>query len=307
MRPPVAGQQSVSDYFASTAAYWKNIYSDNKLLPVIYQDRRNTALGWIWQLDLRPSARILEVGCGAGLTSIALAQNGYTVEALDSTAEMLQLTRNDAVERAVQDRIRLLSGDVHALPFQEQTFDLVVAIGVIPWLHSERVAFQEMQRVLKAGGYLLVTADNNARLNRILDPLSSPLLAPLRLSAKKFLKGCGLSSLDVRFQPKKHYPRELDRMIGECNFTKSYIRYRWIWPIHPFWQNTSYGLDRCQITSAPPGACVETKDVSLALDRIPLLGVGDQGLKGQDYFARTIVWFAERWNAGCTPGQWKYR
>src|SRR5262249_27223039 len=146
--------------------------------------------------------------------------NGYAVDALDSTAEMLQLTRNDAVERAVQDRIRLLSGDVHALPFEAQTFDLVVAIGVIPWLQAERIAFQEMQRVLTPGGYLLVTADNNARLNRILDPLSSPLLAPVRLAAKKFLKGCGLSSLNIGFQPKKHYPRELDRMIGECNFTK---------------------------------------------------------------------------------------
>ena len=75
----------------------------------------------------------------------------------------------------MQDRVRIHAADVHALPFQAHTFDLVVAIGVIPWLHSERVALQEMQRVLKPGGYLLVTADNNARLNRILDPRSSPL------------------------------------------------------------------------------------------------------------------------------------
>jgi ubiquinone/menaquinone biosynthesis C-methylase UbiE len=220
MRLPCTGQQSVNDYFASTAAYWKNIYSDNRLLPVIYQDRRNTALGWIWELALPRHARILEVGCGAGLTSIALAQSGYTVDALDATAVMLQLTRNDAVGQAVQDRIRLLSGDVHVLPFEPKTFDLVIAIGVIPWLHSEGVALLEMQRVLRPGGYLLVTADNNARLNRILDPLSSPLLSPLRLAAKSLLTRCGLSSPNVRFQSKRHYPRELDRMIGECNFTK---------------------------------------------------------------------------------------
>jgi D-aspartate ligase len=216
---PRTAQESVNDYFTSTAAYWKNIYSDNRLLPAIYQDRRNTALGWISALDLRPNARILEVGCGAGLTSIALAQSGYTVDALDSTALMLQLARNDAVEQGVQDRIQLLSGDVHALPFQPQTFDLVIALGVIPWLHSELVALQEMQRVLKPGGYLLVTADNNARLNRILDPLSSPLLAPFRLAAKSFLKACGLSSPNSKFQPRRHYPREVNRMIAECSFT----------------------------------------------------------------------------------------
>jgi ubiquinone/menaquinone biosynthesis C-methylase UbiE len=202
-----------------TAAYWKNVYSDNGLLPAIYRDRRSTALGWIYELNLRPNARILEVGCGAGLTSIALAQSRYTVDALDPTGAMLQLTRNNAVEQGVQDRIRLLCGDVHALPFEPKTFDLVIAIGVIPWLHSERVALQEMQRVLKPGGYLLVTADNNARLNRILDPLFSPLLAPIRSASKSFLKWCGLSSPNSKFLPKRHYPREVNRMVDACNFT----------------------------------------------------------------------------------------
>jgi 2-polyprenyl-3-methyl-5-hydroxy-6-metoxy-1,4-benzoquinol methylase len=219
MRNHPASQQPVNDYFESSSTYWKDIYFDNRLLPTIYQDRHNTALGWIRELALRPNARILEVGCGAGLVTIALARKGHTVDALDATPVMLHITRNDAIEQGVQDRIRILSGDVHALPFKERTFDLVIAIGVIPWLHSERMALQEMQRVLKPGGYLLVTADNNARLSRILDPVSSPLLAPFRLAAKSFLRRCGVWSPDSRFRPKRHYPSELNRLIGECNFT----------------------------------------------------------------------------------------
>jgi ubiquinone/menaquinone biosynthesis C-methylase UbiE len=194
------------------------VYSDDRLLPVIYRDRHNTALGWIQELDLHPDARILEVGCGAGFITVALARNGYAVDALDSTPAMLQMTRNDAADQGVQDRIRIHSADVHALPFEAHTFDLVIAIGVIPWLHSERVALQEMQRVLKPGGYLLVTADNNARLNRMLDPLSSPLSAPLRLAAKRLLRLCGLWSPKSGFLPKRHYPHETDRFIGECGF-----------------------------------------------------------------------------------------
>ena len=215
----LTSQQQVNDYFESTAAYWKDIYFDDNLLPTIYQDRHNTALGWIRDLDLPLNARILEVGCGGGLASIALARNGHTIDALDVTTVMLQMTRNDAAEQGVQDRIRVLSADVHALPFEAQTFDLVIAIGVIPWLHSERAAIQEMQRVLKPNGYLLVTADNNARLNRILDPLSSPLLTPLRTAAKIVLQRCGLWSSNSRFRPKRHYPREINRLIGECSFT----------------------------------------------------------------------------------------
>jgi ubiquinone/menaquinone biosynthesis C-methylase UbiE len=215
---PSASQQCVTDFFESTAPYWRTVYSDDRLLPTIYQDRHSTALGWVQDLDLRPNSRILEVGCGAGLLTVALARSGYTVDALDATDAMLQMTRNAAARRCVQDRVRIHAADVHALPFQPHTFDLVIAIGVIPWLHSERLALREMQRVLKPGGYLLVTADNNGRLDRILDPLSSPLLAPLRLAAKRFLRLCGLWSPNSGFQPKRHYPGEIDRSIGECGF-----------------------------------------------------------------------------------------
>ena len=173
---PSPDQQHVTDFFESTAAYWKEVYSDDRLLPVIYRDRHKEALAWIWELELKPNARVLEVGCGAGLITIALARSGYIVDALDPATTMIQMTRDHAADQGVQDRIHTHSADVHALPFEAQTFDLVIAIGVIPWLHSERVALQEIQRVLKPGGYLLLTADNSARLNRILDPLSSPLL-----------------------------------------------------------------------------------------------------------------------------------
>jgi len=218
MQPASASQQHVSEYFESTAAYWKTLYSDDRLLPTIYQDRHNTALAWIEGLKLDRSARILEVGCGAGLITSSLASDGFTVNALDSTLAMLQMTRSDAGRRSVQDRVRMYSADVHALPFRAHTFDLVIAIGVIPWLHSERVALREMRRVLKPGGHLLVTTDNNARLNRILDPLSSPLSAPLRSLAKRVLRLCGLWSPPSGFQPKRHYPRAFTRSIGECGF-----------------------------------------------------------------------------------------
>jgi ubiquinone/menaquinone biosynthesis C-methylase UbiE len=140
------------------------------------------------------------------------------VDALDSTMAMIQMVRGDAARHRVQDRIRTYAADVHALPFRAHTFDLVIAIGVIPWLHSERVALREMRRVLKHDGYLLVTADNNARLNRMLDPLSSPVSAPFRLVAKRILRLCGLWSPTSGFQPKRHYPREFSRSIGDCGF-----------------------------------------------------------------------------------------
>jgi ubiquinone/menaquinone biosynthesis C-methylase UbiE len=213
-------QQRVNDYFEASRVDWERIYFENRLLPTIYQDRHNTALRWISELRLHTNARILEIGCGAGLLSIALAKNGYTVDAMDATAAMLSMTRKNAVDQNVQNQIRLHLADVHELPFQTQTFDAVIALGVIPWLHTESVALGEMHRVLKHGGHLLVTADNNARLNRLLDPLSCPLLAPLRWTVKHLLRRCGLWSPDSAFQPKRHYPAEVRRLIAGCYLKK---------------------------------------------------------------------------------------
>jgi len=210
----------VNAYFESSASYWKQIYSDDGLLPTIYQERHNTALRWVKKLGLRANARILEAGCGAGLITIALARRGYKVDAIDAAKSMIQIARQDVLARGVQDRVRLHLADVHALPFKAETFDLVIALGLIPWLHSEHMALQEMHRVLKPGGYLLVTADNNARLNRILDPMSCPLFMPLRAAAKRLLQFCGAWSPASGFQPKRHYPAELDRLLAGCRFKK---------------------------------------------------------------------------------------
>jgi ubiquinone/menaquinone biosynthesis C-methylase UbiE len=211
-------QQEVNEYFESSSAHWQNIYAEKKLLPRIYQDRHNTALAWIRRLGLRKEARILEVGCGAGLMSVELAIDGYTVDAMDATSSMLHITQKNARLQGVKNRIRLQLADVHTLPFEACTFDLVIAIGVIPWLHSERVGFEEMQRVLKPGGYLLITADNDARLIRTLDPASCPLFAPLREIAKRTLQRLGRWSPAAGFQAKRHDRHEIHRLMNGSGF-----------------------------------------------------------------------------------------
>jgi ubiquinone/menaquinone biosynthesis C-methylase UbiE len=218
MRTHDSLQQEVNEYFESSSAYWQNLYSEKELLPRIYQDRHNTTLAWIRRLGLRKEARILEVGCGAGLMSIALARDGYTVDAMDSTSAMLGTTWQNARIQSVENRIRLHHGDLHDLPFEAHTFDLVIAIGVIPWLHSERVAFEEMQRVLKPGGYLLITADNDARLIRTLDPASCPLFAPLRKVTKRVMQRFGRWSPAAGFQAKRHDRHEVHRLMNRSGF-----------------------------------------------------------------------------------------
>ncbi len=179
-------------YFGSESAYWKAIYTDADLMSRIYQLRRTVVLQMVDDLRLPPSARILEVGCGAGLTSVELARRGFAVDAIDTVPEMLDLTRHHAREANLAEKIRVEKGDVYDLGFPDGTFDLVIAMGVIPWLHLPQAAIREMARVTRAGGALLFTADNKWRLNHVLDPRFSPVFNPVKRLLKKSLELTGL-------------------------------------------------------------------------------------------------------------------
>lgn len=91
---------------------------------------------------------MLEVGSGTALTSVLLAERGLQVQAIDPAPSMLTLTRQHAARAGVGSRVHVTRGDVHALPYADATFCLVLALGVVPWLHSASTAVQEMVRVL---------------------------------------------------------------------------------------------------------------------------------------------------------------
>ena len=94
--------------------------------------------------------------------------------------------------------------------------NLVIALGVIPWLHAPRSALSEVARVLAPGGYLVVSADNRARLAHAFDPRSSPYLASTRRAASRLLGRP--PSRGIR--PKLHWPWEFDALLDAVGLDK---------------------------------------------------------------------------------------
>ena len=167
---PVSGQTPVVVYFQATSSYWKHVYDEPTLNGLIYRERMALALRWIKQLELPKGSRMLDAGCGAGLTAVSLARRGYRVDALDAVPRMIHLTRELALENGVDDRITARTGNARDLPYETGTFALVVALGLLPWSPDPYRVIQEIARVLKPGGHALLTADNRWCLNHLLDP-----------------------------------------------------------------------------------------------------------------------------------------
>lgn len=165
-------QARADAHFQGSAGYWKQVYERRSLEALIYQHRQLAALALADALQLAPATPVLEVGCGAGFTAVALAQRGYVVEAIDTVPQMLDQTQILARKAGVGELVNTKCGDMHQLDYADKSFGLVVAIGVLPWLHSPRQALREVTRVLAPGGHFIASADNRWRLTRLLDPFS---------------------------------------------------------------------------------------------------------------------------------------
>ena len=82
---------------------------------------------------------------------------GLEVTGLDIEPEALELAGQYAKECGIPDsRIHWACADVHSLPFPDNSFDLVVSRGSIPFWRDHRLAAREIMRVLRPGGVALV-------------------------------------------------------------------------------------------------------------------------------------------------------
>lgn len=173
-------QDRVGAFRGGWAEYWRDIYEQDSLRGLIYRERMAIVLDWIDELKLPPGSTVLDVGCGAGQATLELARRGFAVESVDFSAEMVALASQRVADAGLGETVTVRVANVNALQQSSESFALVLAIGVLPWIPSLDRAIGELARVLAPGGYLIVSADNRLRLNRLVEPSENPLLAPLR-------------------------------------------------------------------------------------------------------------------------------
>ncbi|HZK08090.1 MAG TPA: bifunctional demethylmenaquinone methyltransferase/2-methoxy-6-polyprenyl-1,4-benzoquinol methylase UbiE [Bacteroidales bacterium] len=105
----------------------------------------------------QPHRHILDLATGTGDLAIAAAALPDTkVTAVDLSAEMLKFQQKKLQKKNLQEQITLLQGDGEALPFDDDTFDVVmIAFGVRNFEDLPK-GLAEMRRVLKKDGLVVI-------------------------------------------------------------------------------------------------------------------------------------------------------
>src|SRR5262249_31629965 len=119
-----------------------------------------------------PPARVLDLGCGNGRTTIPLSRMGYTVTGVEYSPSLVQLAQDRHPGAPIQQ------GDARALAAADRSFDAALfswnGIDYMNPLEERRRVLQEVRRVLKPSGLFLFSSHNALGcIGRLLRP---PLL-----------------------------------------------------------------------------------------------------------------------------------
>ena len=165
----------------ATAEMVAAAYEDNKLAQVLYHDWEAQTYDDKWSISFdercveyardrfeaivgavpepQPYATALELGAGTGFFSLNLKQAGVLdeVHVTDLSPGMVEAAKAnaEALGFTVQGRV----ADAERIPYDDNTFDVVVGHAVIHHIPDVEAAFREMLRVLKPGGRFVIAGE----------------------------------------------------------------------------------------------------------------------------------------------------
>ena len=178
------GVDDVRTLFNQKARSWRSKYGSTGKLKSRVEQFAERVAGLC-----PPPAGILDFGCGTGDIAAAIDAMGYQVTACDFAEEMIAVARSNYSDTAV--KWICLEPDWRILPFADQSFAGIVASSVFEYVDNVPQVAQELSRVLRPDGILLLTVPNPYHVVRKLEARvqSSPLvdrLSPLLRTVQRF-------------------------------------------------------------------------------------------------------------------------
>ena len=179
-------------------SFYESFWADMPADPEPWEWERRSAL---LLAETRPGERVLDLGCGSGRFLAALRDEGAQPVGVEIAEAAAQRARATGVE------VRLVEPD-GSLPFAHGEFDLVWCSEVLEHIPDVAAALNEVRRVLKRGGRLLLTVPYHGRLQAAavaltrfdthFDPLGQHVRFFTRTSLAGTLEATGFAPTEIR-------------------------------------------------------------------------------------------------------------
>lgn len=127
------------DYDATAQEIFKPVY------PVIAKQ--------IKEKTLISKGVCLDIGTGTGMLGIEMARiTDLKIYLMDISQDMLDMAEENIIHYGLKNRVETMVGDVHRIPVEDQTVDLIISRGSLLFWKDKKKAFKEIYRILAPGG-----------------------------------------------------------------------------------------------------------------------------------------------------------
>jgi len=99
--------------------------------------------------------KVLDAGCGDGMLTSLIAGEGYSVDGVDTNLQGIEIARSKFEQKNILGDFYVI--DSYRYPFEEEVYDIVVCSDVIEHVKEPVKMLNEIKRVLKKGGYLIIS------------------------------------------------------------------------------------------------------------------------------------------------------
>jgi SAM-dependent methyltransferase len=153
------------------------------------------------RVDLQPGAPVLDIGCGVGAFLRLVAARGAAPFGIDASDALLELART----RLPDADLRV--GDMEALPYDDDTFDLVTGFNAFFFANDFAAALREAGRVAKPGGPVVIQVWGAHERNDLeaMKTLARPFFPP--------------RPADAPLEPDYHAPGVLEELATDAGLT----------------------------------------------------------------------------------------
>ena len=220
------GKNTVQGYFNANASAWLARYHNRDFDSVTFQDRLEAGLDLLKRFGHK-NMSILDAGCGTGISTLALLLSGHRAIGCDISIKMAKQASDTIVNAALPnaEMSEVIVADLQNCPFRDGALDGILMLGVLGFTDNPDKVLDEVRRMLKTGGLLVVSsASQKLILERISDVVSY-IPSKVYLFLKMVTTGerpSQVARLNGFYAENLcyHDPREFDKVITKHQFRR---------------------------------------------------------------------------------------